>query len=125
MVKKDFLITKISDQKDGYKDGYQYYRTLEVNEEGLPTEEELLNLLTLEQNKNVTFFIGEEKISIISYISDFRYKRNTLKEYKNWNQEELKQVKARTFYKHFEYLNEVIPNLEEVRTKQNETYKTR
>ena len=120
-----FLITKISDQKDGYKDGYQYYRTLEVNEEGLPTEEELLNLLTLEQNKNVTFFIGEEKISIISYISDFRYKRNTLKEYKNWNQEELKQVKARTFYKHFEYLNEVIPNLEEVRTKQNETYKTR
>lgn len=125
MVKKDFLITKISDQKDGFKNGYQYCRTLEVNEEGIPTEEELLNLLTLEQNKNVTFFIGKEKMTIISFISDFRYKRNTLKEYKNWNQEELKQVKARTFYKHFEYLNEVIPNLEEVRTKQNETYKTR
>ena len=80
----------------------------------------------LEQNKNVTFFIGEEKISIISFISDFKYKRNTLKEYKKWNQEELKQVKARTFYKHFEYLNEIIPNLEEVKLeKQIKTYKTR
>lgn len=120
MDTKDFLVTKVSDQKDGLGKSYNFYRTLEVNDLGVPVFEEIQNFLELEENKNVTFFIGEEDISIISFKNEHKYVKNTLKEYKeNWVDKEPKKVFVYTYTKDFMQLLDVIPKVEEIKTKSN------
>lgn len=91
---KEYFITKISDRKDNY---YQYYRTLEVDEVGNPTEEEIDKLKELEEDREVVFMIADTEMSIISFKNDDKLKKAVKKEYlNNLNNKELKTIKYRT-----------------------------
>lgn len=110
--RKEYKIKKISDQKDGYKDGYEFYRNLEIGDNELPLESELLTLRNIEIGKNVAFIIGESNISLICYYSDCRFISNVKKEYKrNWDEDNVKEVVVATFAKNVEALSKKISEL--------------
>lgn len=91
---KEYFITKISDRKDNY---YQYYRTLEVDEVGNPTEEEIDKLKELEEDREVVFLIADTEMSIISFKNEEKLKKAVKQEYlNNLNDKELKTIKYRT-----------------------------
>ena len=64
-MKKDYLITKVSDQKDKK---YTYCKELELDDCNIPTEEEVHNLMSLEKDKSVVLITGEEKITIFKFL---------------------------------------------------------
>lgn len=87
-MKKDYLITKVSDQKDKK---YTYCKELELDDCNIPTEEEVHNLMSLEKNKSVVLITGEEKITILSFKAESKLIRNFKKEYEeNWKDEKIK-----------------------------------
>jgi len=69
LEKKDYLCTKISDRKDTR---YGFVKNLEVDENGLPTEEELLELIKIEGDRNVAILISGDELSIVSFISFYK-----------------------------------------------------
>ncbi|MGN0992351.1 MAG: hypothetical protein ACI4PE_00190 [Bacilli bacterium] len=92
--KQEYFITKISDRKDNY---YQYYRTLEVDKLGNPTEEEIDKLKELEEDRETVFMIADTEMSIISFKNNDKLKKAVKQEYvNNFNDKELKTIKYRT-----------------------------
>lgn len=81
-VKKEFVIDKKCDLKDKDFREYQFIRELEVDEEGVPINEELENIISLEdKNKMVAFFIGNTFITMFSYKNIRKFKNKVVDEY--------------------------------------------
>ena len=76
--KKEYFCTKVSDRKENR---YNYIKTLEIDEEGYPTEEELAKLIELEEDRYVSILIGDNEISVISFTSFYKMKAYLKKEY--------------------------------------------
>lgn len=81
-MKKEFVIDKKCDLKDKDFREYQFIRELEVDEEGVPINEELENIISLEdKNKMVAFFIGNTFITMFSYKNIRKFKNKVVDEY--------------------------------------------
>lgn len=88
--KKEYLITKISDRKESI---YKYYRTLELDEVGNPTEEELDNLKSLEEDRSIVILMAESEITMLSFKNENKLIKAVKKGYKNnWNDEVIYKV---------------------------------
>lgn len=87
-MKKDYLITKVSDQKDKK---YTYCKKLELDDCNIPTEEEVRSLISLEKDKSVVLIMGENKITILSFKVEGKLIKNFKKVYEeNWKDEKIK-----------------------------------
>ena len=109
---KGYLITKISDQKDRK---YQFYRDLEVNEDGLPTDEALDSLVANErQEKSVALFIGDEYMTMFCFKSISKFNRKVLSEYsRNYEESNYDKVYWYTTEKNAKAIKCAIDDLKE------------
>ncbi len=79
MEKKEYLITKISDQKEKK---YEFFRSLEVDENELPLKKELDDIVTKEEpDKNVAFFMGNSYITMFSYRKKSKFIKKVMREF--------------------------------------------
>lgn len=77
-MEKDYLITKISDQK---YNKYTYAKTFDIDENGYLYEEDITNLIELEKDKNVILMIGNTNIIVLSFKTETKLKKNFKKIY--------------------------------------------
>ena len=115
-IKREYKITKISDQKEVF---YQFFRNLSLGDDGFPVKDELINLRNLEKNiktselKHVAFLMGEEDITILSFLKESAFKKRFLKEYKeNWLDIETKKIEFFTNREVLSSLASVVSDLD-------------
>ena len=80
-MEKEFLVTKLSDQKKSGK--YSYYRNLTIEDEtiNLDSFNQFIELET--ENKNLAFFVTDE-IKFLSFANPKKFYKNYLKEYRDF-----------------------------------------
>lgn len=111
-LKKEYIITKISDQKEKF---YQTICELEVGENNLPTEGNLDKLINIENpKKSVALFIGNDYITKICFKSISKFNKNILEEYEKGYEEELYlKVYYKTSEKNASFLNWCFQKIKE------------
>lgn len=82
-MQEEYLITKISDQKDKK---YSYQKELNQDEKGFPLKEEIESLIAQEKDKNIVLIVYPQNILILSYKAESKLKKVFKKIYDEmWN----------------------------------------
>lgn len=78
-MKKEYTIIQLIDDKG---DKAIFKKDMEIDEEEIPTKEELEKIIELvDKNKSVAFFIGENEITWFSYKNRRKFAKKVISEY--------------------------------------------
>lgn len=89
-MEKEFMVYKICDQKDKE---YIFFRSLKTDEIGFPLDSELDDFIDLEKGKNVAILSELDKLILICFEKQNKFRKVFLKEYKKLLKED-KQYKV-------------------------------
>lgn len=100
-MEKEFLVHKICDQKEKE---YDFIRNLEIDEDGFPLDSEFDKFVILENDKNVGVLSEFDKLTLICFDKDSKFRKIFFKEYKKLLE---KNVKYKLYSNNIELNNEL------------------